>query len=53
LAVPSGAEHGIGLAKRDNLIKMMSPAELYLVRSVRRAWDPDRIFNRQKILLAD
>ncbi|MBA2400110.1 MAG: FAD-binding oxidoreductase [Bradyrhizobium sp.] len=44
------AEHGIGLTKRNELIRMMSAAEIELMRAVKRAYDPKGIFNSQTIL---
>jgi FAD/FMN-containing dehydrogenase len=44
------AEHGIGMTKRRELVKMMTPLELHLMATLKRAWDPDDIFNRHKIL---
>jgi FAD/FMN-containing dehydrogenase len=46
------AEHGIGITKRQALAKMMSPAELDLMRAIKRGWDPDNVFNRGKLFLA-
>ena len=43
------AEHGIGLLKRDELPSYKSPIELDLMRSVKRALDPDNIMNPGKI----
>ena len=44
------AEHGIGLVKKAYLRYTRTPAELELMRSVKRALDPDGLFNPGKIL---
>jgi FAD/FMN-containing dehydrogenase len=44
------AEHGIGLQKRDFLSWTRSPQELRLMRTLKRALDPDNILNPGKIL---
>ncbi len=44
------AEHGIGLQKRAFLSWSRSPAELALMRTLKRALDPRNILNRGKIL---
>jgi len=44
------AEHGIGLEKRDHLHHSRSPAELALMRSLKRTLDPDGILNPGKVL---
>jgi FAD/FMN-containing dehydrogenase len=44
------AEHGIGLVKKAYLGYTRTPAELELMRSVKRALDPDGLFNPGKIL---
>jgi glycolate oxidase subunit GlcD len=43
------AEHGIGLLKKDALAYSRSPAELELLRSIKRALDPKNILNPGKI----
>jgi FAD/FMN-containing dehydrogenase len=43
------AEHGIGLEKRDYLAWSRNPAEIALMRSLKRALDPDNILNPGKI----
>lgn len=43
------AEHGIGLLKKDYLSYSRSPVELELLRSVKRAVDPQGILNPGKI----
>ncbi len=44
------AEHGIGLEKRDRLPISRSPAEIELMRTVKRALDPRNILNPGKVL---
>jgi FAD/FMN-containing dehydrogenase len=44
------AEHGIGLAKREDLQRYRSAVELSLMRAVKRALDPDNIMNPGKVL---
>jgi len=44
------AEHGIGLQKREFLSWTRSPAELGLMRTLKRALDPNNILNPGKIL---
>ena len=44
------AEHGIGLQKREFLSWTRSPAELALMRTLKRALDPNNILNPGKIL---
>lgn len=44
------AEHGIGLLKRDWLGHSRSPAELELMRQLKRALDPRGILNPGKVL---
>lgn len=44
------AEHGVGLLKRDYLDLVKSPAEIELLRAVKRAFDPDNILNPGKLL---
>jgi len=43
-------EHGVGIAKKAFLKKVCGPAELSLMRSVKRALDPAGIMNPGKIL---
>ena len=54
LAVQSGgsfsAEHGIGLLKRDELVKYAAPAALALMRTLKNALDPKGIMNPGKVL---
>ncbi|HEX5660579.1 MAG TPA: FAD-binding oxidoreductase [Polyangiales bacterium] len=44
------AEHGIGLLKKPYLGYTRSPAELALLRSVKRALDPNNILNPGKVI---
>ncbi|MGT2491254.1 FAD-binding oxidoreductase [Cupriavidus basilensis] len=44
------AEHGVGTAKRDELIHVRSNVELKLAWSVKRALDPDNLMNPGKVL---
>jgi FAD/FMN-containing dehydrogenase len=44
------AEHGIGLEKRDYLPLCRTPEELELMRTLKRALDPDGILNPGKIV---
>jgi glycolate oxidase len=46
-------EHGIGIVKREYLSRTANPAALELMRSVKRALDPDSILNPGKILVCD
>jgi FAD/FMN-containing dehydrogenase len=43
------AEHGIGLIKKDYLRYSRSPAEIDLMRALKRTLDPDNILNPGKI----
>jgi len=43
------AEHGIGLEKRDYLAISRNPEEIALMRTLKRALDPDNILNPGKI----
>lgn len=45
------AEHGIGITKRSELVKMMTQTELHLMESLKRAWDPGNSFNQNKVLM--
>jgi glycolate oxidase len=42
-------EHGIGIKRREHLRDLIAPAELKLMRAVKRAWDPNNIMNPGKI----
>ncbi len=44
------AEHGIGVARRDDLARYRSATELALMRAVKQAIDPDNIMNPGKVL---
>ena len=44
------AEHGIGLEKRDKLHYSRGPAELALMRALKRTLDPNGILNPGKVL---
>jgi FAD/FMN-containing dehydrogenase len=44
------AEHGIGLLKKDYLHFTRSPAELELLRTLKRALDPNNILNPGKVI---
>lgn len=46
------AEHGVGLLKRDYLGYTRSPAEIELMRAIRRAFDPKGLLNPGKIFEA-
>ncbi len=43
------AEHGIGIERKDVLAAIKSPAELNMMRSIKRARDPDNIMNPGKV----
>jgi glycolate oxidase len=42
-------EHGIGLKRRVSFENLVSPVELELMRSLKKAWDPNNIMNPGKI----
>ena len=44
------AEHGIGVLKRDELARRKSQTELEMMRQIKRALDPDNLFNPGKLL---
>jgi FAD/FMN-containing dehydrogenase len=44
------AEHGIGLLRRDEMVRYKSPVELELMRTIKRAIDPAGIMNPGKVL---
>ena len=43
-------EHGIGLAKREFMVRALDPVALDLMRAIKRAFDPDAILNPGKLL---
>ena len=47
------AEHGIGQAKRQALRRMLPAPEIALMRAIKRAFDPDGIFNPGKMIADD
>ena len=44
------AEHGVGQLKRDLLVDYKDPVELALMHSIKRALDPENLFNPGKVL---
>lgn len=44
------AEHGIGQMKKDELVRLSSPARLQTLRAIKRAMDPHGIFNPGKLV---
>jgi FAD/FMN-containing dehydrogenase len=44
------AEHGIGQLKRDELAERKTPVEMDLMRTIKRAIDPDGLMNPGKLL---
>ena len=44
------AEHGIGLAKRDELPRYKDPVALDLMRSIKATLDPQNLMNPGKVL---
>jgi glycolate oxidase len=44
-------EHGIGIKRREYLKELIDPVELELMRSIKKAWDPNNIMNPGKIFL--
>ena len=44
------AEHGIGVAKRDDLMHCKTPVELALMWQIKRALDPQNLLNPAKVL---
>jgi glycolate oxidase len=42
-------EHGIGIKRREFFKDLVSPAELELMKALKRAWDPNNIMNPGKI----
>jgi FAD/FMN-containing dehydrogenase len=43
-------EHGIGLAKRDAFLSLMDPYHVEAIRRLKRALDPDGLFNPGKVI---
>ncbi len=43
-------EHGIGLAKRNAFLALSDPYQIEALRSIKRALDPDGIFNPGKVI---
>src|SRR3954453_380055 len=44
------AEHGIGLIKRDELLRYKDPVAIDLMRTLKRALDPQNILNPGKVV---
>lgn len=44
------AEHGVGLARRADIARRKAPAELEMMRAIKRALDPQGIMNPGKML---
>ena len=44
------AEHGIGQMKRAELERLSSPARMAALRAIKRAFDPDELFNPGKLV---
>lgn len=44
------AEHGIGLLKVDEMLRLKSPVELSLMRRIKQALDPDNLLNPGKVV---
>ncbi|MDP9894874.1 FAD/FMN-containing dehydrogenase [Variovorax boronicumulans] len=44
------AEHGIGVAKRDDLVHCKTPVELALMWQIKRTLDPGNLLNPSKVL---
>ena len=42
------AEHGLGVMKRDEIVRYKSPAEIELMRTLKRTLDPNNILNPGK-----
>jgi len=42
-------EHGIGIKRREFFKDLVSRPELELMKSLKRAWDPNKIMNPGKI----
>jgi len=46
----TSAEHGIGVMKRDELLRYKSATEIEVMRSLKRVFDPNNILNPGKVL---
>jgi FAD/FMN-containing dehydrogenase len=44
------AEHGIGQMKRDELARLSTPARMYALKAIKRAFDPRNLFNPGKLV---
>ncbi|HEY3777477.1 MAG TPA: FAD-binding oxidoreductase [Rhizomicrobium sp.] len=44
------AEHGLGIARRDEIVRYKSAAELDLMRTLKRTLDPNNILNPGKVV---
>jgi FAD/FMN-containing dehydrogenase len=44
------AEHGIGVLRRDEMLRYKSPVELQMMRAIKQALDPQGIMNPGKVL---
>jgi FAD/FMN-containing dehydrogenase len=44
------AEHGVGLIKRDELARYKDPVALDLMKTLKRALDPQNILNPGKVV---
>ncbi len=44
------AEHGVGLARRDDIARRKAPAEIAMMRAVKKALDPAGIMNPGKMI---
>jgi FAD/FMN-containing dehydrogenase len=44
------AEHGIGVLRRDEMLRYKSPVELALMRTIKDAFDPLGIMNPGKLI---
>jgi glycolate oxidase len=46
-------EHGIGLKRKKYMAEFMSPVEMSLIKSIKKAWDPNGIMNPGKLFDPD
>ena len=44
------AEHGVGVMKRDDIVRYKSAAEIDLMRTLKRTLDPNNILNPGKVV---